>query len=66
MILSNTKIGQFLIQEHSELGLSVFVEYDNRLVFCDNFDSDIAAAKAFIKRQSKYKILVKDGEFYAK
>ena len=66
MILSNTKIGHFLIQEHSELGISVFVEYDSRLVFCDNFDLDLNAAKAFVKRQSKYKIVVKDGEFYAK
>ena len=66
MILSNTKIGQFWIQEHAELNISVFVEYEGRMVFCDNFDSDLNAAKTFIKRQSKYKIVVKDGWFYAK
>ena len=66
MILSNIEIGQFLIQEHSELGISVFVRYESGLIFCDNFDNNLESAKQFIKRQSKYKIKVVDGEFYAK
>lgn len=64
--VTNQQVGKFLIQSTEELGVSVFVEHNGGLVFCDNFDNDIEAAKAYIKRQGKGKIKVVDGEFYSK
>lgn len=64
--ITNQYIGEFLIQIHLELGVSVFVRYEDGLVFCDNFDNNVNAAKAYIKRQGKGKIKVIDGEFYSK
>ena len=65
-IISNEKVGKFLIQTHEELGVSVFVSYEGGLVFCDNFGNDVEAARVYIKRQGKGKIKVVDGEFYSK
>lgn len=64
--ITNQQVGKFLIQTHPELGVSVFVRYEDGLVFCDNFDNDVEAAKAYIKRQGKGKIKVVDREFYSK
>lgn len=64
--ITNKQVGKFVIQSHPELGVSVFVQHDGGLVFCDNFDNDVEAAKAYIKKQGKGKIKVIDGEFYSK
>jgi hypothetical protein len=65
-MITNKQVGKFLIQTHPELGVSVFVSYENGLVFCDNFDNDVKAAEVYIKRQGKGKIKVVNGEFYSK
>lgn len=64
--ITSEQVGKFLIQTHPELGVSVFVQWNDGLVFCDNFDNNTEAARAYIKRNSKGKIKVVDGEFYSK
>lgn len=64
--VTNKQVGKFLIQTHPELGVSVFVQWNDTLVFCDNFDNNADAALAYIKRQGKGRIKVVYGEFYSK
>jgi hypothetical protein len=66
------QIGQFLIravaesEDDSENGISVFVKHGDQLVFCDNFDNNLFAAKQYIQGNSKGKIKIVNGEFYSK
>lgn len=72
MVVIEQTIGKFTIRavnsaaDDLENGISVFVRHNDEMIFCDNFDQNLHAAREYVKRNSKGKIKVINGEFHSK